>query len=164
MGKNKIKPEPVAKDPMPEPELASEFEGNALEGPEAGNTLEPEDSVGKKRQQVRQAKIRSAMDGTFVLDKGRNHWSLILYVFILALIVITNNYLSEKVLRESAAIKAELKDLQYRQISAKAEWMRLSRQSSVAKMLDSAGVKESVIPPFKIKSSEPEGHRWWKKK
>ncbi|MDE5763030.1 MAG: hypothetical protein K2H68_05940, partial [Bacteroidales bacterium] len=55
------------------------------------------------------------------------------------------------VVRETVSIRNELQDLQYRQVSSKAELMRLSRQSSVARMLDSTGVKESVVPPYIIR-------------
>lgn len=163
MGKNKMKPGPVAKDPVPEPELVSEFSGQPQEGKaREGGEADPGRAV---RHRARQAKVRSVLDGTFVLDKGiRKYWSLILYVFLLGFLLITNNYLSERVLRECSEIKKELKELRYRQISAKAEWMRLSRQSSVARMLDSTGVKESVVPPFKVASPEPEGRKWWQKK
>lgn len=161
MGKNKFKPKPPVKDPVPEPELLSEFSGVEPEK-EPVRPQQEEDPEIRARRRLRKEKFRSAMDGTFVLDKGvRKHLSLIVYVFVLALVVITNSYFSEKVVRESAAIKSELKELQYRQISAKAEWMRLSRQSSIAAMLDSTGVKESVVPPYKVRKPEPEKRGWW---
>ena len=162
MGKNKFKPKPVQKDPVPEPELVSEFTGET--GPDAGRR-EAEGRTDKARQRERKEKFRSVMDGTVVLDRGMKHYgSLIVFVFVLGLVVITNSYLSEKVARESARIKTELKELQYRQISAKAEWMRLSRQSSVARMLDGTGVTESKVPPFKVLVPEPERKAWWSPK
>ena len=127
------------------------------------NTILPQLAVARQRE--RKEKFRSVMDGTVVLDRGmKQYGSLIVFVFVLGLVVITNSYLSEKVARESARIKTELKELQYRQISAKAEWMRLSRQSSVARMLDGTGVTESKVPPFKVLVPEPERKAWWSPK
>lgn len=158
MGKNKIKPKPPVKDPVPEPELVREFEGKKAEKKELPQEREENERLMQKREQrrLRRQKIRSALDGSVFLDKGLQKYGwLALYAFFWAMLLITDNYLSESKVRECSLIKSELKDLRFRQISSQAELMRLSRQSSVAGKLQGTGVKESVVPPYKIKETEP---------
>ncbi|MDE5574635.1 MAG: hypothetical protein K2I87_02855 [Bacteroidales bacterium] len=156
MGKNRIKPKPIVQDPLPEPELVMEFEGRKPEKEEK-EEQQPDEAELQRREQrrLRRKKIRSALDGSVLLDKGLQRYGwLVLYAFFWAMLLISNNYLSESVVRESSIIKGELKELQFRQISSQAELMRLSRQSSVAGKLQGTGVKESVVPPYKIKQAE----------
>ncbi len=104
-------------------------------------------------------KIRQILDGSTMLrDMVQRHWSLLLLIFALCLVLIANNYLSERMVRESNALKKEVKELRFRQLSVEAEYMRLSRQSSVARLLDSTGIKESVVPPVKL-SRHDDGKR-----
>ncbi len=152
MGKNRIKPEPQLKDPEPEPELVLEFAGKKPEK-EAKEERQPDQAELQRREQrrLRRKKIRSVLDGSVFLDKGvQKYWKLGLYIFFLAMFLITVNYVSETVVRKSSVVKGELKELQFRQITSRAELMRLERQSSVADMLINTGVKESVVPPFII--------------
>ena len=156
MGKNRIKPKPIVQDPLPEPELVMEFEGRKPEKEEK-EEQQPDEAELQRREQrrLRRKKIRSALDGSVLLDKGLQRYGwLVLYAFFWAMLLISNNYLSESVVRESSIIKVELNELQFRQISSQAELMRLSRQSSVAGKLQGTGVKESVVPPYKIKQGE----------
>lgn len=156
MGKNRIKPKPIVQDPLPEPELVMEFEGIKPPKEEKEEPQPDEAELQRKEQRrLRRKKIRSALDGSVLLDKGLQRYGwLVLYAFVWAMLLITNNYMSESVVRESSNIKGELKELQFRQISSQAELMRLSRQSSVAGKLQGTGVKESVVPPYKIKQPE----------
>ncbi|MBD5388545.1 hypothetical protein HDR68_04050 [bacterium] len=158
MGKNRIKPKPILQDPLPEPELVMEFEGikPEKEAKEKEERQPDESELQRKEQRrLRRKKIRSALDGSVLLDKGLQRYGwLVLYAFFWAMLLISNNYLSESVVRESSLIKGELKELQFRQISSQAELMRLSRQSSVAGKLQGTGVKESVVPPYKIKQPD----------
>ena len=156
MAKNRIKPKPIIQDPLPEPELVLEFEGKKPEKEEKEERQPDEAELQRKEQRrLRRKKIRSALDGSVLLDKGLQRYGwLVLYAFFWAMLLISNNYLSESVVRESSLIKGELKELQFRQISSQTELMRLSRQSSVAGKLQGTGVKESVVPPYKIKRLE----------
>ena len=111
-----------------------------------------EEKQRRERRQKRRARFLSVLDGSeFLGERMRGYWGQIFFALFLAILMITSNYHTESVVRETVAIRNELQDLQYRQISSKAELMRLSRQSSVARMLDSTGVKESVVPPYIIR-------------
>lgn len=96
-------------------------------------------------------KAGQILDGSTMLRKMvQRHWSLLLLVFVLCLALIANNYLSERMVREINTLKKEVKELRFRQLAVEAEYMRISRQSSVAGMLEETGVKESVVPPIKL--------------
>lgn len=158
MAKNKIrvKPKMESSEPQPEPEVLSFFGNTPM--PEERTKKDEEKRPGqdeiqrRERRQRRRAKFLSVLDGSeFLGERMRGYWGQIFFALLLAILMITSNYSTERVVRETVSIRDELQDLQYRQISSKAELMRLSRQSSVAKMLDSTGVKESVVPPYIIR-------------
>lgn len=158
MAKNKIrvKSRVESSEPQPEPEVLSFF-GNTPMPEERLMEREEKKKRGKEekqrreRRQKRRARFLSVLDGSeFLGERMRGYWGQIFFALFLAILMITSNYHTESVVRETVAIRNELQDLQYRQISSKAELMRLSRQSSVARMLDSTGVKESVVPPYII--------------
>jgi len=74
----------------------------------------------------------------------------IFFVAILAMLFIANSYVAEKTIREIDHIATELKELRSEYITTKSDLMVLSKQSQVAKMAVSLGIKESVVPPKKI--------------
>lgn len=156
MGKNKLRPKPESpiKDPLPEPEVVSDFVKSAKKEETPSQAGDPQKNEMRK---LRRERIRSVLDGSVLLGTGvQKYRGLFLYVFFWALLVITCNYLSENTVRKCAAIKNQLQELQFRQISSKAELMRMSRQSSVARMVDTLKVKESVVPPYIIEMEENE--------
>ncbi len=162
MGKNKLKPKLPPVDPLPEPELLDE--GKAKKEESASKPEEEEASEQelqrRERRRLRRERLRSALDGSVLLEKGvQKYGGLVLFIFLLAMFLIADNYFSESTVRECAIIKGELKELQFRQISSQAELMRLSRQSSVADKLQGTGVKESVVPPYKIREDKPARNR-----
>lgn len=154
MGKNKRKPEQTPFDPLPEPELLNE-EVAKKEEPE--QEVSEEDLQLKEKRRLRKERLRSALDGSVLLEKTvQKYAGLVLFLFLIAMFLIADNYFSETTVRECSVIKSELKELQFRQISGQAELIRLSRQSSVAEKLQGTGVKESVVPPYKIKAQTEE--------
>ena len=95
--------------------------------------------------------VNSFLSGTF-LTKANVIKSLPLILFIAALIVIYiwNNYWADKKVREISKIKKELKELRSEHITTRSELMFSSKQSEIARRLDTTGIKESVVPPQKI--------------
>ena len=96
-------------------------------------------------------KIRYILDGSIITqDKVLQRWPYVLFLVGLAILLIANNYVSEKIVRETNGIKVELKELQTEHLAMLSEYLRKTQQSEVAKRLDSIGVKESVVPPKRI--------------
>ena len=97
-------------------------------------------------------KIRSVLDGSFITqDKVLQRWPYVIFLVCLAILLIANNYVSEKIIRETNRINRELKELQTEHLATLSEYLRKSQQSEVAKRLNEVGIKESVVPPKRIR-------------
>jgi len=85
--------------------------------------------------------------------KGKNiqkHIPIFIYIIILGVIYITNANYTESVYRDINSLKKEIKELRTQSIAIKAELMYMSKQSEVASRLRGRGIKESLVPPYKI--------------
>jgi hypothetical protein len=78
------------------------------------------------------------------------------FLTILSLIYIANSYYAERTIREIDSLSKELKELRSEYISGKSELMYSSKQSNVAEKSEEFGIKESLVPPKKIKVSQEE--------
>ena len=97
-------------------------------------------------------RIRSVLDGSIITqDKVLQHWPYVIFLVCLSILLIANNYVSEKIIRETNRINRELKELQTEHLSTLSEYMRKSQQSEVAKRMNEIGIKESIVPPKRIK-------------
>jgi hypothetical protein len=95
--------------------------------------------------------IRSVLDGSILTRE--NAIRLLPFVLFLTLICVAyigNSYYAEKTIIKTDKIRKQLKDLEVRFISSKAELMMCSKRSEVSLMVDSIGVIESLQPPKKI--------------
>jgi len=113
--------------------------------------------LGSKKQQktVKENKIgkaaHSLIDGSFLMkDKVVRLLPFALYITLLTIIYVANSYYAEKSVMEIDRLKRELEELRFQEITTKSDLMHLSKQSEVAKTLESQGIKESTIPPHKI--------------
>jgi len=75
------------------------------------------------------------------------------FIVMLLLIHIWNAHHTEKIIRKTDKLNREIKELRSEYISILSELMSESKQSSVAKKLDTLGIKELTAPPFKITSN-----------
>jgi len=78
----------------------------------------------------------------------------ILFLAFLAIIYIANRYRYDKLVKESQTLQVEVKNLRAESITTAAQLMFISKQTEVAKLIDEKGLglKESVVPPKKIKA------------
>lgn len=74
----------------------------------------------------------------------------ILFVMALSLIYISNTHYAEKTVRRISAMQAEVEDLRADYTTLKADLMFASKQSEVARKVNSMGLKESIRPPYKV--------------
>jgi len=74
----------------------------------------------------------------------------LLYVAILAMFYIGNTYYTEKTYKDIERTKNELKELRFQYINTRSELMFRSRQSEIIKQAEALGLKESILPPYKI--------------
>jgi hypothetical protein len=96
-------------------------------------------------------KISSLVDGSFLMsDFVAKNVPFLLFMVLLALLYIGNNYVAQSKVRKIEQINRELKDLRDEHISSKSELMYFTKKSEVAKKLESRKIKEATKPPFKI--------------
>ena len=97
-------------------------------------------------------RIRSVLDGSIITqDKVLQHWPYVIFLVCLSILLIANNYVSEKIIRETNTLNRELKELQTEHLSILSDYLRKSQQSEVAKRMNEIGIKESVVPPKRIR-------------
>ncbi len=73
-----------------------------------------------------------------------------IFVVALLLLHIWNGHNTERIIRKTDKLSKEIKELRSEYISILSELMSESKQSTVAKKLDTLGIKELVTPPIKI--------------
>lgn len=76
-----------------------------------------------------------------------------LFLSVLAVIYIYNGHYADKTIREINKVSRELKELHYEYKTVKSEVMFRSKQSELARVVDSFGLKELVAPPMILQDS-----------
>lgn len=111
-----------------------------------------------EREDQKQEKVGSTLRiprlgelfGNLSREQITKQMPFVFYITFLVLLYISNNYYSEKNIREIDKIGSELKELRSEYITSKSELMFKSKQSEIARQLESTGIRESVVPPKKI--------------
>lgn len=104
----------------------------------------------KKKRPVLKG-IHSIINGTFLTRNSViKSLPFLFYIAFLAILYIGNSFYAEKKVMQIEKIKKELKELRSESISVKSNLMYVSKQSEVIKRVGPYGVKESLIPPYKI--------------
>lgn len=80
----------------------------------------------------------------------------IFFVLVLALVYIGNTHYAEQTVRKINLIQVEVEDLRADYTTLKADLMFGSKQSEVARKVKPFGLKESLIPPYKVVVEEGE--------
>lgn len=80
----------------------------------------------------------------------------IIFVLVLGLIYIGNTHYAEQTVRKINIMQVEVEDLRADYTTLKADLMFSSKQSEVAKKVKAFGLKESLIPPYKVVVEEGE--------
>jgi hypothetical protein len=73
-----------------------------------------------------------------------------LFIMVFLLIHIYNVHTTERIIRKTDTLNKEIKELRSEYITILSELMSESKQSTVAKKLDTLGIKELISPPIKI--------------
>src|SRR5947207_10983563 len=73
-----------------------------------------------------------------------------LFLVFLAMIYIGNTHTVEGIFKQIDKTKTELKEIRWHCMSAKSDLMYKSKQTEVAKAVETFGLKEIVSPPKKI--------------
>lgn len=116
---------------------------------------EPVEFIEQKEEQkeIRKGSFRDFINGDILVrDFVIRQLPFFLFLTFLALLYIGNRYHAERVVRKTAALKKEIRELRSESISAGAELMFKSSQSEVLRMVHekNLGLEESKVPPHKI--------------
>jgi len=109
----------------------------------------------KEDQRMGRNFITILFSGEWVSRERAMEWlPYFLFLALLALIYISDRHYAGDMARDIDKGAAELKEMRWEYITAKAELMQLSQQSEVAKRAQVLELQESVTPPVKIKVSK----------
>lgn len=81
----------------------------------------------------------------------------IFYLSTLALLLIFNTYYAERKAREAERLRRDMTSLRITYIQTKSDYMYLTRQSEIARQLESRGFVEADEPPVIIHSQGDAG-------
>lgn len=118
---------------------------------ESPKTESPKKNQKPRKKGVLAKALSSVFSGTFLTnERTLQHLPYILFLALLAIFYIANGYYADDKIREVNKYSNQLKELRSEYISTKSELMFASKQSEVAKAVESQGLKEPVVPPIKI--------------
>lgn len=147
MGKNKLV---IKKDSSQEPKKEGILGGSHLELTE---DLQEETISEEKEKEARKRRqrIRGLFDGSVVLkDLLPQQLPFVIFLFLLAVLMIANNYIFENSSRQIGKLKEEIKVLRTQKIYLQSKYTQESRQTYLVKSLEDMGLRESLVPPIKI--------------
>lgn len=94
--------------------------------------------------------------GSFLSDERTiQHIPFILFLALIAILYIANGYYADDKIREVNKLTNQIKELRTEYISSKSDLMFVSKQSQVAKAVDTMGLKEPVVAPQIIEVETP---------
>ena len=79
-----------------------------------------------------------------------NNLPLVLFIAVLGIVHVANNHTAENKIRRMNHLEQDVKELRWMYMTSKSELMFKSKQSEVAKMVESMGLVELSKPPYKI--------------
>jgi hypothetical protein len=111
----------------------------------------PQEVQPVKRQRKIGKPIRDLLEGDFLSQKGvvRN-LPFLFFLAVVAIIYIANTYYAERTFKEIEQTKSELKELRYQYINTKSTLMYQSQEGVIGKEGARLGLKETLVPPFKV--------------
>lgn len=77
-----------------------------------------------------------------------------LFLGLLGLVYIANGHYADTTVRQISEAGRQMKQLQYEYKTLQAEWMYRSKESELAKVVETIGLKKTKEPPVKIKVNE----------
>ena len=77
-----------------------------------------------------------------------------LFLFLIAMLHITNNHWAMTQMRNVNKLGRELKEKRWDYLTTKSDLMNRSKQSEVVKMVEGQGLKELRQPPFIVKAEK----------
>jgi len=113
-----------------------------------------------KKKGVLFKSLSAVFGGTFLSnDNVLKHIPFVLFLSGLGIFYIANGYWADDKIRMQSKLISGNKELRSEYISSKSELMFISKQSEVAKAVESMGLREPVVPPMKIIVPDSVNHK-----
>lgn len=104
-----------------------------------------------KKQKKDRRPIHDILGGDYLSRESViGNLPFLIFVALLALIYIANTYYADKTVKEIEKTKVELKELRFIYTTTKSNLMYHSKQTEIARRAFLLGLKETMIPPYKI--------------
>ena len=106
-----------------------------------------------EQKEFRRGSVWDLFDGSvFTRERVAKQLPFVLFITFLIILYIGNRYHAERLIRQNMELQTEVKELRAQAISTASELENISRQSQVARMVESRGLglEEAVEPPLKI--------------
>ncbi|MDO4728368.1 MAG: FtsL-like putative cell division protein [Bacteroidota bacterium] len=101
-------------------------------------------------------RLYSILRAKFLIDQDAiKHWSFLLFLVMLAIIMIANTHSYEKKLFKIADLNKENKELRSVFADSRTELMKLKMESTISNKMKQKGIRPSEVPPTKIKVVQP---------
>jgi hypothetical protein len=147
----KVAEEEVPKTPVSAFEPAETAVPANEPSPAEGATPTQESKKKEKKALFGRKKIQEVLGGDYLSSRSfAGNMPFVLYLAILAVFYISNTYNTERMYAQIEKTKTELKELRYQYITARAALMFQSKLSEINKRTQALGLKETLIPPYKI--------------
>lgn len=107
-----------------------------------------------KKVKNRKVGVRQVLLGSIFLNKEVLRWLPLVGLFaFFGLLLISNRFKGEKILRATVELQEEVKELRSESVTIEAELMNMSKYSEVLKAVERKGVglEQPNEPPVKIK-------------
>lgn len=123
---------------------------------EQENINETQEATQEKKSPKGFASLLGKMDaaGETGLKKVLFNMPFVLFLVVLAALHIANNHMAETYARNITKTEKEVKQLRWQYMTTTSSLMQKSKQSEVAKLVNTQGLKELRIPPYKIEVKE----------
>lgn len=110
----------------------------------------PEVKTPKKSHRGRK-RVQDVLGGDYLSKNSVvNNVPFLIYLAVLTLFYIANTYNTERLYKEIEKTKTELKELRFEYITARSSLMFESKLTELNKRTQSIGLRETIIPPYKI--------------
>lgn len=117
---------------------------------------EPKSSKSKKQDMAGARRLVRFINifGVFNRNQIVRAMPFILFITVMIIGYIANSYYAERIVRDINKTKRELKEKKAEHISVQSALINDSRQSTVAKSVESMEIKESIEPPHLIQAQD----------
>ena len=96
-------------------------------------------------------KVKSILEGSFLVrDKVIGLLPFLIFLTCLGLLYIFNSNYANSTIISISKTKKQIEEQRFEYVNTKSKLMQITRQTEIAKRLQSSGLKESKTPPRKI--------------